>query len=157
MAQKPIATIDDVFTQIKTYYTDADLSLIKKAYDFATKVHAGQTRASGEPYMVHPIGVAMILAHFKLDLVTIAAGLLHDTVEDTHATLEDISKEFNPTVAQIVDGLTKISKIHFKTSEEKQAENFRKMILAMSKDLRVILVKLADRLHNMRTCLLYTS
>jgi GTP diphosphokinase / guanosine-3',5'-bis(diphosphate) 3'-diphosphatase len=128
-----------------------DLELIKKAYDYSLKHHAGQTRASGEPYLVHPLEVALVLAEMKMDPVAVAAGLLHDSVEDTSVTIVDIRKEFGEQVAHIVEGVTKISKIDFATKEEQQAENLRKMMLAMVDDIRVILIKLADRLHNMRT------
>jgi GTP pyrophosphokinase len=128
-----------------------DLSVIERAYHFSEKAHSGQIRRSGEPYISHPLGVAGILADLKLDLATIATGLLHDTVEDTHATLPEIEKEFGKTVAELVDGVTKISKMSFRNTHEKQGENIRKMIVAMGKDVRVVLVKLADRLHNMRT------
>ncbi len=128
-----------------------DLELIKKAYDYSLKVHSGQSRASGEPYLVHPLEVALVLAEMKMDPVAVAAGLLHDSVEDTSVTIVDIRKEFGEQVAHIVEGVTKISKIDFVTREEQQAENLRKMMLAMVDDIRVILIKLADRLHNMRT------
>ena len=128
-----------------------DLSIVKKAYDYSLKNHDGQTRASGEPYLVHPLEVALVLAEMKMDPVAIAAGLLHDSVEDTLVTIEDIRKEFGEQVAHIVEGVTKISKIDFATREEQQAENLRKMMLAMVDDIRVVLIKLADRLHNMRT------
>src|SRR5438094_6558978 len=128
-----------------------DLSLVKKAYDYSLKHHEGQSRASGEPYLVHPVEVACVLAEMKLDPVAIAAGLLHDSVEDTSVTIVDIRKEFGEQVAHIVEGVTKISKIDFASSEERQAENVRKMVLAMVDDIRVVLIKLADRLHNMRT------
>jgi GTP diphosphokinase / guanosine-3',5'-bis(diphosphate) 3'-diphosphatase len=128
-----------------------DLSLVKKAYDYSLKHHEGQSRASGEPYLVHPLEVALVLAEMKMDPVAIAAGLLHDSVEDTSVTIVDIRKEFGEQVAHIVEGVTKISKIDFATREEQQAENLRKMMLAMVDDIRVVLIKLADRLHNMRT------
>jgi guanosine-3',5'-bis(diphosphate) 3'-pyrophosphohydrolase len=128
-----------------------DLELVRKAYEFSQKHHAGQTRASGEPYLVHPLGVAQVLAEMKMDAVAIAAGLLHDSVEDTSVTIVDIRKEFGEQVAHIVEGVTKISQIDFATREEQQAENLRKMMLAMVDDIRVVLIKLADRLHNMRT------
>ena len=128
-----------------------DLSLVSKAYDFSQKHHAGQTRASGEPYLVHPLQVALVLAEMKMDAVAVAAGLLHDSVEDTSVTIVDIRKEFGEQVAHIVEGVTKISAIDFATREEQQAENLRKMMLAMVDDIRVVLIKLADRLHNMRT------
>jgi len=128
-----------------------DLELVRKAYEYSQKHHAGQTRASGEPYLVHPLGVAQVLAEMKMDAVAIAAGLLHDSVEDTSVTIVDIRKEFGEQVAHIVEGVTKISQIDFATREEQQAENLRKMMLAMVDDIRVVLIKLADRLHNMRT------
>jgi GTP diphosphokinase / guanosine-3',5'-bis(diphosphate) 3'-diphosphatase len=128
-----------------------DLELIRKAYEFSQKYHAGQTRASGEPYLAHPLEVALVLAEMKMDPVAIAAGLLHDSVEDTSVTIVDIRKGFGEQVAHIVEGVTKISAIDFATREEQQAENLRKMMLAMVDDIRVVLIKLADRLHNMRT------
>lgn len=144
-------TIDDVVNGVLAYYPDADVAAIRRADEFAEKVHGNQKRQSGEPYMMHPRAVAKILVDLRLDVPSILTALLHDTVEDTHATLEDIDKNFGPVIAPLVDGVTKLSKISFKTSEEKQAENFRKMVIAMAKDIRVILVKLADRTHNMRT------
>jgi GTP pyrophosphokinase len=128
-----------------------DLELIRKAYEFSQKYHAGQTRASGEPYLAHPLEVALVLAEMKMDPVAIAAGLLHDSVEDTSVTIVDIRKGFGEQVAHIVEGVTKLSAIDFATREEQQAENLRKMMLAMVDDIRVVLIKLADRLHNMRT------
>src|SRR6267154_4581975 len=128
-----------------------DLDIVKKAYEFSQKHHAGQSRASGEPYLVHPLEVGNVLADMKMDAVSIAAGLLHDSVEDTSVTSVEIRQEFGEQVAHIVEGVTKISKIDFATREEQQAENLRKMMLAMVDDIRVILIKLADRLHNMRT------
>src|ERR1700690_4432391 len=128
-----------------------DLELVRKAYEFSQKNHAGQTRASGEPYLVHPLGVAQVLGQKKMEAVAIAAGLLHDSVEATSVTIVVIRKEFGEQVAHIVEGVTKISKIDFATREEAQAENLRKMMLAMVDDIRVVLIKLADRLHNMRT------
>src|SRR5437868_7354169 len=127
------------------------LEIIRKAYEYSQKYHAGQTRASGEPYLVHPLEVALILAEMKIDPAAIVAGLLHDSVEDTLVTVVDIRKEFGEQVAHIVEGVTKISAIDFATREEQQAENLRKMMLAMVDDIRVVLIKLADRLHNMRT------
>lgn len=144
-------TLDELLKVISSYYPSADIEFIRKAYEFSEKAHAGQIRRSGEPYISHPLGVAGILAELRLDLPTIATGLLHDTVEDTHATLEDIEKNFGPVVRQLVDGVTKISQMKFRNTHEKQGENIRKMIVAMGKDVRVVLVKLADRLHNMRT------
>lgn len=148
---KPLRTLEDLLEKIRQFYSGADLSVIEKAYYFSEKAHEGQIRRSGEPYISHPLSVAGILADLRLDLDSIATGLLHDTVEDTDVTIEDVRKEFGETVALLVDGVTKISKMNFKTSNERQGENIRKMIVAMGKDVRVILVKLADRLHNMRT------
>ncbi len=142
---------NDVIDRISSYMNHTDLDLIEKAYVFSAMVHKGQVRLSGEPYLVHPLEVTAILAQMKLDLQSLATGFLHDTVEDTLATLDEIEEKFGKEIAQLVDGVTKISKISFQTHEEEQAENFRKMLLAMSQDIRVILVKLADRLHNMRT------
>ena len=143
--------LSDILEKVSIYNPTAELDLIRKAYVFCAKVHQGQTRLSGEPYLVHPLEVAGILADLRLDAATVVTGLLHDTVEDTLATHEELESIFGAEVASLVDGVTKIGKIHFKTKEESQAENFRKMLLAMSADIRVILVKLADRLHNMRT------
>jgi GTP pyrophosphokinase len=134
-----------------SYQPNADIEFLKKAYVFSAKVHVGQVRLSGEPYLNHPLEVAGILTQLRLDEASVATGLLHDTVEDTLTTLEEIRENFGEEIAQLVDGLTKISLISLRSSEERQAENFRKMILAMVKDIRVILIKLADRLHNMRT------
>jgi GTP pyrophosphokinase len=143
--------IEGVLDSIHGYHPQADVEPVMRAYVFAAKAHKGQERISGEPYLTHPLEVAGILTELRLDTGTIAAGLLHDAVEDTHATLAEIKELFGPEVAAVVDGVTKLSRIPFSTREEAQAENIRKMILAMSKDIRVILVKLADRLHNMRT------
>jgi len=137
--------------QILSYSPSADLSIIRKAYEFAKEAHSGQHRISGELFIFHPLEVAKILADLELDLPTIAAGLLHDVVEDTPYTIEDIESNFGPEVALLVDGVTKLGKLEFKTKEEQQAENLRKMFFAMAKDIRIILIKLADRLHNMRT------
>jgi GTP diphosphokinase / guanosine-3',5'-bis(diphosphate) 3'-diphosphatase len=142
---------EDLLEKVRAYNPDADLELLRRAYVFSTFEHKGQVRHSGEPYMVHPLEVADFLADLRLDAVTIAAGLLHDVVEDTLTSIERIEELFGPEVAHVVEGVTKISTIPFSSSEERQAENFRKMLLAMVDDIRVILVKLADRLHNMRT------
>src|SRR5690349_622914 len=141
----------DLMKRMQENRPQDDLTIVKKAYDYSLKHHEGQTRASGEPYLVHPLEVALVLAEMKMDPVAIAAGLLHDSVEDTSVTIDDIQKEFGEQVAHIVEGVTKISKIDFATREEQQAENLRKMMLAMVDDIRVVLIKLADRLHNMRT------
>jgi GTP diphosphokinase / guanosine-3',5'-bis(diphosphate) 3'-diphosphatase len=142
---------EDLLEKVRAYNPEADLELLRRAYVFSTFEHKGQVRHSGEPYMVHPLEVADFLADLRLDVVTIAAGLLHDVVEDTLTSIERIEELFGPEVAHVVEGVTKISTIPFSSSEERQAENFRKMLLAMVDDIRVILVKLADRLHNMRT------
>jgi GTP diphosphokinase / guanosine-3',5'-bis(diphosphate) 3'-diphosphatase len=143
--------ITDILDKTQSYLSAEDLESIEKAYVFSASVHLGQLRLSGEPYLTHPMEVAGILADMKLDASTIITGLLHDTVEDTLTTLEQVENAFGKDVAQLVDGLTKISKITYASQEERQAENFRKMILAMSTDMRVLLVRLADRIHNMRT------
>ncbi|MGM0426114.1 MAG: RelA/SpoT family protein [Thermodesulfobacteriota bacterium] len=143
--------LNDITAEVLRYHPKADIQLIEKAYVYSAKVHRGQIRLSGEPYLSHPLEAAHILARLKMDVICIAAGLLHDTIEDTVADLEEIREVFGEEVATIVDGVTKISKMHLVNRRERQAENVRKMILAMSSDIRVILVKLADRLHNMRT------
>lgn len=148
---KTAKTLEDLFDKIRAYFPQADLSVVEKAYYFSEKAHEGQFRRSGEPYISHPLSVAGILADLHLDLDTIVTAILHDTVEDTQVTLEDIRREFGETIATLVDGVTKISQIKFRNSVEKQGENIRKMIVAMGKDVRVVLVKLCDRLHNMRT------
>ncbi|MGH8430476.1 MAG: RelA/SpoT family protein, partial [Solimonas sp.] len=141
----------DLLKKVRANRPNEDLGLIRKAYDYTQKVHSGQNRKSGGPYLAHPLEVAMVLADLKLDPTAIVAGLLHDSVEDTSVTIDDIRREFGEQVAHIVEGVTKISKIDFASSEERQAENVRKMMLAMISDIRVVLIKLADRLHNMRT------
>ena len=142
---------EDLVEKVRAYNPDADLELLRRAYVFSAFEHKGQVRHSGEPYMVHPLEVADVLADMRMDVVAVAAGLLHDVVEDTLTTIERIEELFGPEVAHVVEGVTKISTIPFSSSEERQAENFRKMLLAMVDDIRVIIVKLADRLHNMRT------
>jgi GTP pyrophosphokinase len=142
---------EDLLEKVRAYSPDADVELLRRAYVFSAFEHRGQVRHSGEPYLIHPLAVADFLADMKLDAVAIAAGLLHDVVEDTLTTIERIQELFGPEVAHVVEGVTKISAIPFSSSEERQAENIRKMLLAMVDDIRVILVKLADRLHNMRT------
>jgi GTP pyrophosphokinase len=146
--------LNDILQRVSSYHPDPDLDIIKKAYVYSAKVHQGQLRKSGEPYLIHPLEVAGILAELKLDEASIVTGLLHDTIEDTLATADELTELFGSEVAQLVDGVTKLSKFSASATlsqEEKQAENFRKMIIAMAQDIRVILVKLADRTHNMRT------
>ena len=142
---------DELIERIKQYHPTNDFSMIEKAYKFAEEAHRGQKRRSGEPYIIHPLRVAYILADFELDIETIVAGILHDTIEDTNYTYNDVAHEFSPEIADLVDGVTKLGRLSYSTKEEIQAENYRKMFLAMAKDIRVILIKLADRLHNMRT------
>lgn len=144
-------TIASLEKRILAYNPSADLSLIQRAYEFAKEAHSGQHRVSGELYILHPMEVAIVLADLQLDMSTIAAGILHDVVEDTKYTVGDIEDYFGREIALLVDGVTKLGKLEYKTKEEQQAENMRKMFLAMAKDIRVILIKLADRLHNMRT------
>ncbi|MBI4515109.1 MAG: bifunctional (p)ppGpp synthetase/guanosine-3',5'-bis(diphosphate) 3'-pyrophosphohydrolase [Deltaproteobacteria bacterium] len=141
----------DLIEKVRAYNSAGDAELIRQAYDFSARVHKGQKRESGEPYLTHPAAVAGIIAELRLDVPSIVAALLHDTVEDTLTTLEEIEAAFGQEVAALVDGVTKISQINFTSREEKQAENFRKMIFAMARDIRVILIKLADRTHNLRT------
>lgn len=143
--------IQDILDKVARYQSPEDVELVRKAYVFAAAAHAGQTRQSGEPYLSHPLAVAHTLADMRMDGATVAAGLLHDTVEDTKAAIEDIDEGFGEDVADIVDGVTKISMLSFDSKEAQQAENIRKMLLAMNEDMRVLFVKLADRLHNMRT------
>jgi GTP pyrophosphokinase len=142
---------NDIADRILEYHPSCDLSLLQRAYVFSAKVHEGQERLSGEPYLIHPLEVAGILVELRLDETTVAAGLLHDTIEDTLTTEDEIRRRFGDQVAFLVAGLTKIAKIEFSSARERQAENFRKMLIAMSKDIRILLIKLADRLHNMRT------
>jgi guanosine-3',5'-bis(diphosphate) 3'-pyrophosphohydrolase len=142
---------EDLIDKVRATHADADVELLRRAYVFSAYEHKGQVRHSGEPYLVHPLEVADLLADMRLDVVAVAAGLLHDIVEDTHTPIERIKELFGADIAHVVEGVTKLGAIQFSSSEERQAENFRKMLLAMVDDIRVILVKLADRLHNMRT------
>jgi len=144
-------TIGELVERVRAYTPTAPVDVIQRAYEFSASVHKGQRRASGEPYLTHPLQVAGIIADLRLDVPSVATGLLHDTVEDTLATLAQIEQHFGTEIAGLVDGVTKIGQINFTSREEKQAENFRKMLLAMARDIRVILIKLADRTHNMRT------
>lgn len=142
---------DGLIDKFKSYSVKFDKKIVKKAMEFAVKYHGDQKRASGDPYYIHPIEVAEIIVKMKLDTSSIVTALLHDTIEDTELTYEDIKREFSEEIAKMVDGVTKLNKIQFKVEKTRQAENFRKLLLAMSEDIRVLLVKLADRLHNMRT------
>ncbi|MCI6872422.1 MAG: bifunctional (p)ppGpp synthetase/guanosine-3',5'-bis(diphosphate) 3'-pyrophosphohydrolase [Streptococcus hyointestinalis] len=151
MAKIVNLTGDEVVALTQKYMNDSDVAYVKKALDYATEAHITQVRKSGEPYIIHPIQVAGILADLQLDAVTVACGFLHDVIEDTDRTLDDIEENFGKDARDIVDGVTKLGKVEYKSHEEQLAENHRKMLMAMSKDIRVILVKLADRLHNMRT------
>ena len=151
MSEVKIVTIDDILEKMKKNSRKNDLKLIKRAYEFAKEKHGDQLRKSGEPYIIHPVQVAYILACLELDEATICAALLHDVAEDTEVTIKDLEKEFSPEIAGMVDGVTKLNNLKYTSAEEQQVENYRKMFLAMGKDIRVILIKLADRLHNMRT------
>ncbi|MCT4375981.1 RelA/SpoT family protein [Leuconostoc suionicum] len=151
MAKTKHYTGPEVLEMVGQYMSESDTENVKKAYEWASELHKEQKRKSGEPYIIHPIQVAGILAELKMDTATVISGYLHDVVEDTTATLQDVRDNFGETIAQIIDGVTKISKIQYQSSQEQLAENHRKLLLAMSKDIRVIIVKLADRLHNMRT------
>ncbi|MGX7051917.1 RelA/SpoT family protein [Leuconostoc palmae] len=151
MAKTKIYSGPEVIDMVNSYMSETDALKVKEAYDWATELHCEQVRKSGEPYIIHPIQVAGILAELKMDTATVISGYLHDVVEDTTAELVDVEHKFGPIIAGIIDGVTKISKIQYQSSQEQLAENHRKLLLAMSKDIRVIIVKLADRLHNMRT------
>ena len=149
--------VNDIIDKVSEYHPEADLNIIERAYIYSARVHEGQVRLSGEPYLSHPLEVAGILADMKLDVISVTAGFLHDVIEDTHAVPEDIDKLFGPEVLQIVSGVTKLSSLSFHSSRARQAESLRKMFLAMADDIRVILIKLADRLHNMRTLQFHKS
>ncbi|HEU5189867.1 MAG TPA: bifunctional (p)ppGpp synthetase/guanosine-3',5'-bis(diphosphate) 3'-pyrophosphohydrolase [Methylomirabilota bacterium] len=143
--------LQTLIDEIPKYQPTADLGLVERAYRFSEQSHLGQQRASGEPYLSHPLEVAGLLVDFKMDVTTVTAGLLHDVLEDTQTTKDDLVREFGADIAELVDGVTKIGKLAFSSREERQAENFRKMVVAMARDIRVLMIKLADRLHNMRT------
>src|SRR5713101_5798407 len=151
--QPPVAPdeLEPLMTAVKTAHPKADLTGIVRAYQVASEVHEGQMRRSGDPFITNPLAVAQILAEMGMDPTTIVGALLHDAVEDTDASLDDLRRSFGDEVAEIIDGLTKIGKISFRSAEAAQAENYRKMMVAMARDVRVIIIKLADRLHNMRT------
>jgi GTP diphosphokinase / guanosine-3',5'-bis(diphosphate) 3'-diphosphatase len=146
-----LTQLQTLIDEIPKYQPGADLAVLERAYQFSERSHRGQQRASGEPYLSHPLQVASLLVDFKMDVTTVTAGLLHDVLEDTGATKEDLEREFGKEIAELVDGVTKLGKLAFSSREERQAENFRKMLVAMARDLRVLMIKLADRLHNMRT------
>ena len=155
--KSPDELYQDLIDRVRLYHPSDDISMIEKAYNTALAAHQGQIRRSGEPYIIHPLNVSIILAQLELDKETIVAGLLHDVLEDTNTTMDTLTADFGSDVALLVDGVTKLDKLQFVGSDqqvdrlEMQAENLRKMFLAMAKDIRVILIKLADRLHNMRT------
>ena len=142
---------DDLVALVQNYNPKTNADLIRRAYDYGARMHDGQKRHSGEPYFSHPVAVAALLTEQQLDDATIVTALLHDTLEDTRSTYSEIEREFGHEIAELVDGVTKLTNLQLSSTETKQAENFRKLFMAMSKDLRVILVKLSDRLHNMRT------
>src|SRR5690625_2278083 len=151
VAKRKNVTIDEIMAKVQKYLSEEDADFVERAYKYAKRAHEGQTRKSGEPYIVHPVQVANILVDLEMDPETIAGGFLHDVVEDTETDLEEIAEAFNHEVAMLVDGVTKLDKIKYKSQESMQAETHRKMFVAMAKDIRVILIKIADRLHNMRT------
>lgn len=151
MPETHVISVEEFFEMIKKYLNDNQVAFVHKAYDVAAKAHADQRRKSGEPYIIHPLGVATILAELQMDETTLAAAFLHDVVEDTEITLDQLKEMFGVKVADLVDGVTKLGKIEYISKEDQQIENYRKMFLAMAKDIRVIMIKLADRLHNMRT------
>ncbi len=146
-----MSVLDDLLQKVRSYHEGADLDLIRRAYNYGEWAHREQVRKSGEPYFTHPVRVAHAIAELRLDTASVCAGLLHDVVEDTMATVSDIEGDFGPEIAHLVDGVTKLSQINFTSKEDRQAESFRKMVVAMAKDIRVLLVKLCDRLDNMRT------
>src|SRR5690349_12973572 len=148
---KPVLALSELVTKVQSYHPAADVELIERAYKFAEWSHREQMRKSGDPYFIHPASVAGIIADLRLDTASVCAGLLHDVVADTPASLDQIKGSFGPEVANIVDGVTKLGKINFTSREDRQAESFRKMVVAMAQDLRVLLIKLCDRLDNMRT------
>ena len=143
--------VEELLGEVSSYNPDVDRELLTRAFAFAARAHEGQQRRSGEEFIHHPFGAAKICAELRLDDQTIAAALLHDVVEDTDAKIEDVREEFGDEIAQLVEGVTKLTGIRFQSREHAEAENYRKMIVAMAKDVRVILIKLADRMHNMRT------
>jgi GTP pyrophosphokinase len=146
-----MATIQEIINKVKKYNKKSDTKLIKKAYSYAAEYHKDQKRLSGEEYIVHPLEVADIITTLELDDAAICAALLHDTIEDTGTTYDDVKNAFGEEIAQLVEGVTKLGKLEYVDKEEEQAENYRKLFMAMAKDIRVLMVKLADRLHNMRT------
>ncbi len=149
--QRRLSTIDDLLLKMHAYLPQADLAPVRKAYEFAARAHDGQRRGTGEPYVQHPLETAIFLADLQLDRATVEAGLLHDVPEDTSCTVQDLEATFGPEVARLVDGVTKLSGISWESRDEQQAENLRKMFLAMAEDIRVVLIKLCDRLHNVLT------
>src|SRR5690349_23821105 len=143
--------VEELLAEVEAYKPDADRELLTRAFDFAARAHEGQVRRSGQEFIYHPWGVARILAGLQLDEPTLAAALLHDVVEDTSVDLDEVKAEFGDEIAKLVEGVTKLTRVHFQSREHAEAENYRKMIVAMAEDVRVILIKLADRLHNVRT------
>src|SRR5690242_5715071 len=143
--------VDELIAEVEAYKPDADRELLTRAFQYAAEAHAGQVRQSGQEFIYHPWGAAKILAGLQLDEATLAAALLHDVVEDTSTDIEELRNEFGDEIAQLVEGVTKLTRVQFQSREHAEAENYRKLIVAMAEDLRVILIKLADRLHNLRT------
>ena len=151
MDEEMKSKIKEIEEIISKYNSNADLAMLEKAFDFAEKAHKGQLRKSGEPFFIHPLAVAKMLAEMEMDMPSIIAGILHDVVEDTEVTSKQIAEEFSSEIAYLVDGVTKLKHIPVSSKEELQAENLRKMFISMASDIRVIVIKLVDRLHNMRT------
>ena len=150
-SKEPVGSIDALATSLAEYLSPEQVNQVRRAYYYAEQAHEGQNRRSGEPYVTHPLAVASILAEMHMDVQSLMAAMLHDVIEDTHVTKQSLGEQFGEVVAELVDGVSKLTRIEFQSKAEQQAENFQKMALAMAKDIRVILVKLADRLHNMRT------
>src|SRR5579884_636364 len=143
--------VDELLAEVEAYKPDVDRELLTRAFDFAARAHAGQVRQSGQEFIYHPWGAAKILAGLQLDEATLAAALMHDVVEDTGVEPDELRAEFGEEIAHLVEGVTKLTRVHFQSREHAEAENYRKLIVAMAEDVRVILIKLADRLHNLRT------
>src|SRR5919109_2941027 len=150
-AERHREELEQLLDEVAEYNPEVDRDLLERAFSFGARAHEGQQRRSGEDFILHPLGVARILAELRRDDATLAAALVHDVVEDTASSIEEVRTEFGDEIARLVEGVTKLTRIHFASREQAQAENYRKMVMAMAEDYRVILIKLADRLHNMRT------
>jgi GTP diphosphokinase / guanosine-3',5'-bis(diphosphate) 3'-diphosphatase len=144
-------SLEQLLSEVQKYHPNPDLLLLEKAYRFAEKAHSGQLRASGEPYFIHLVETALIACKLRLDIPSVSAALLHDTIEDCDVTAKQLEEEFSPEIAHIVEGVSRLTRLEFVSREEEQIESFRKLLIAMAQDIRVVLIKLCDRLHNMRT------